>query len=110
MGSAMSLSLKEGVRIQGLRSEIVLAIIIANGIYQNHDLDCTVTSIIDGKHSASSLHYTGCAFDLRTRNIPNTALQGRIRMELAQALGQDFDVLLEVDHIHVEYQPGVMTA
>ena len=99
------LKLKEGVRAGGIRPETLLGIQVAASIYASHSIDCIVTSITDGVHSATSLHYAGAAFDLRIRHITATGLTARIRKEMQDALGTDYDVILESDHIHCEYQP-----
>ena len=51
--------------------------------------------------SVGSLHYAGCAVDLR---FPPDNAAG-LKAALAEALGGDYDVVLEADHIHVEFQP-----
>lgn len=66
--------------------------------------DCTITAGLDGKHSAGSLHYVGMALDFRTRVIPG-ADREPLRAKISARLGPDFDVVLEADHYHVEYQP-----
>lgn len=100
----MSLSLKAGVRIQGIRPETAVALQIIEGAYRDAGYPLTLTAAIDGKHMAGSLHYAGCAVDLRTRDIPPDKL-APLRQAIQDRLGQDFDVVLEGDHFHVEYQP-----
>ena len=68
-----------------------------------------VTSVVDGTHSWTSLHYPGCACDLRTRNLSARKVE-RARDDLAARLGSDFDVVVEyrnrrISHMHVEWQP-----
>lgn len=96
------MKLKPGVRILGLRAEIVIAMQIAESIAVRHGRELVVTSGIDGSHSRGSAHYKGDAFDMRIRFF--TTPQA-VRDDLAAALGADFDVVLETDHIHVEYDP-----
>lgn len=98
------LRLKPGVRVVGVRQEIVLAITIAHSVFAAHGYTCTVTSIVDGQHSAKSLHYPGCAFDARTRHLAD-GLAETIANELSEALGVDYDVVLEPTHLHIEFQP-----
>lgn len=98
------LKLKPGVRIIGLRPEIMLAVQVAASVYDKFGYDCVITSGTDGSHSRGSLHYAGQAVDLRTW-IVNVEHRRPIRDEIAAALGGDFDVVLESNHIHVEYQP-----
>ena len=96
-----TLSIKRGVRCFGVRPEIVLALQIAQHIYEAFDSNLVVTSLVEGEHTRASLHYTGCAVDLR---LPNERPQ-EVVATLQSALGDDFDVILESDHVHVEFQP-----
>ena len=63
--------------------------------------DVTVTSGCDGEHSMGSSHYIGKAFDIRIRDYP-----GKIKTwtdRIRQALGKRYFVLLEADHIHIQW-------
>ncbi len=100
------ISLKTDVKLHDLRGPIILLIMIAHGIYQKNGHNLVVTSLNDGKHSTTSLHYDGAAVDLRTTAagiLPDVIK--KIHAELKKAVVKDFDVILEEDHIHVEYQP-----
>lgn len=66
--------------------------------------DVVITSGNDGKHMKGSKHYSNNALDLRTWNIPNRDLPLFVKA-LAERLGPDYDVVLEDDHIHVEFDP-----
>jgi hypothetical protein len=98
------LSLKPGVRITGMRPEILLAAVAAMEVYKAAGHDLTITACVDGKHTTCSLHYAGAAIDLRTRDVPAGDVS-KLIAQIKAALGDDFDVLLEVDHIHIEFQP-----
>lgn len=67
--------------------------------------EMVITSVSDGVHRAGSRHYTGEAFDIRTRDLEVEVVLSLVR-ELKAALGKSFDVVLEVDHVHVEYDPS----
>ncbi len=95
---------KPGVRLFGLRPEMVVAILAAKTVYDNHNHEFVITSAVDSRHSPTSLHYVGAAIDIRTRHIPAHARQG-VSAEIAIALSHEFDVVLERDHIHIEFQP-----
>ncbi len=100
----MSVTLKAGVQLRGMTPQILLVIMVAEGVYGEHDYPLVVTSVCDGKHSWNSLHYVGMAIDFRTRHLAagdNLKITG----ELKACLGLEFDVVLETDHIHVEWQP-----
>ena len=96
------MKLKAWVRVQGIRPEIMLAIMVADQIWRElgqHGV--TVTSVIEGRHSSHSDHYRGDAIDLRIWDIDAKTAAGR----LEDGLGEDYFVLLENDHIHVSYRP-----
>lgn len=95
----------KNVRLDNLSSQITLAIFASAEIYKANGYDMTITSVSDGKHSRTSLHYTGQAVDLRIREIPESIVS-KIHAEIKKALANgDYDVLLESNHIHIEYQP-----
>lgn len=96
-------SLKLSVKAEGLKPEALLGMFIAKSVYESYkEPVMVITSITDGKHKEGSLHYKGLAFDLRLpRNIQPTIMANELRV----ALGSGFDVVLEADHIHVEFDP-----
>ena len=95
--------LKKGVRIRGLRPEVVLAAFMANEVCEKLGVEMVITSGTEGKHSWGSLHYSGCAFDFRKWNFSDNGVEAR--KMLSEKLGKEFDVVLERTHIHVEFQP-----
>jgi len=99
------MKLKRGVRIHGIRPEIVLALQVAEKVYDQYGYVMTITSVIDSKHSTASLHYVGAAVDLRIRNLSSKSIAQSIVNEIKTNLGDDFDVVLESNHIHIEFQP-----
>ena len=50
----------------------------------------------------SSFHYTDLAFDARTRHLLGSLIPV-IGQRLKEELGVNYDVIIEKDHIHVEY-------
>lgn len=78
-----------------------MALLIADGVYERNGENMTVTSLLDGEHMRASLHYVGAAGDL---GLPMQGVDHMI-FDLRTALGENYDVVLEPDHIHVEYQP-----
>ena len=98
------LFLKSDVRITGMRPEILLAAVAAMRVYETAGHDFMITACVDGKHMTGSLHYAGAAIDVRTRDIAPAEVQ-KLIAQIKACLGCDFDVLLEVDHIHIEFQP-----
>lgn len=98
------MELKDNVIPTSLKPETLLAIIITNDVYKLHGHSLTVTSIADGKHARQSLHYVGYAFDARTRMLTDDEIYS-ISNELRKRLTTDYDVVVESDHLHIEYQP-----
>ncbi len=109
---APSLCLKPHVQINGSHfdPEIRLIIDVARETAPTlTDETVWITSANDSKHKDGSAHYDDRAFDIRTKNIvgiadfPLVARQWVERMIVL--LGDAYDVLLEENHIHVEYDP-----
>lgn len=98
------MKIKKGAKIAGIRPEIVLAAMIADKIYSKYVDDSVLTEGTGGKHGRASLHYVGQAIDLRTSFFELDAAK-LVVVELKESLGDDFDVVLETDHIHIEFQP-----
>lgn len=98
------LRIKDGVSLEKLRPEIVVGLMVAASIYDSVAKDCTITSVNDSTHMAGSLHYEGLAVDLRISNLDPGQPQ-TLRDRIALAAGPDFDVVLEKDHIHMEWDP-----
>lgn len=109
---------KQGVKLETLRPEARRGLEIADTVLRcEYDLEGVVTSTNDGRHKRNSLHYKDLAFDLRlpsrlTKTPFNRDFDKMVHASLKQALGPDFDVILETHqlnkyqhHIHVEYDP-----
>ena len=67
-------------------------------------VDAVVTSGTDGKHGEHSKHYTCEAIDLRIFHIQPQFHQTLIQ-RCKELLGKDFDIVLESDHVHLEFDP-----
>ena len=67
-------------------------------------VNITITSGRGDKHSEKSRHFSGHAIDLRTRHLSLTQINAWIDA-IKEALGRDYDVIFEGNHIHVEYDP-----
>lgn len=103
----MRLQIKSGAgaaRVHGLTTPMVLAAFIAACVMDRHGVSAVITAGLDGKHMTGSLHYVGCAIDMRISDIPVESRE-TVRAELKADLGDDYDVVFEGDHIHVEFQP-----
>lgn len=92
--------IKPGVKLHP-QTVWAVAIPIIFQVYRDFGVEPVITSGIDGRHSRNSLHYSGMAFDFRTRHVPPGDLAALVAT-ITQALGDEFDVVLESDHLHVE--------
>lgn len=104
-------AIKEGVSISGLKPEILLAVVAAISVYQVYNLTVTITACKDGKHMDGSKHYIGQAVDLRLPSWYGLSAEAdKVVHKLLKAnLGNEYDVVLEGNHIHVEYDPPKTT-
>lgn len=96
--------IKNGVQLLGMQPQTLLAMVFAMGVCERHNTGFTITSVCDGKHARASLHYKGLAFDMRIRDMTG-ATKIDVFDELKRSLGEAYDVVLENDHIHCEYDP-----
>ena len=97
------MKIKPSVDLRGIKPELVVAMILCEPVVSRH-AEFVVTSVCDGKHMARSKHYEGLAMDIRTREIQPEMLKPCLE-EIKQALGPQYDVVLEGDHIHIEFDP-----
>lgn len=97
------MKLKQGVSLLGLTPQSCVGILVAYSIFREEGYDAVVTSGSEGSHKAKSKHYIGNAFDLRIGMV-DADKRPPLVAKLAAAL-PGFDVILEADHIHVEWDP-----
>jgi len=91
---------KLGVDISRLSRECRRSLKKVDALFAALRSEAVVTSTYEGNHSPSSLHYANAAYDIR---LAPDSVSGFVK--LREALGKDFDVVLEGDHYHVEYDP-----
>lgn len=96
------IKIKDGVDVRGLHSKIWDAIYLIEPFFSNHGTSITLTSALDGVHSHGSLHYVGCAVDIRIRDI---SFVNELFNLIKDLLPSGYDVVLEDTHIHIEWQP-----
>jgi len=96
--------LKTGVDITRLKRQIRRALNTIDRVFREEaDEELIITSTYEGNHSPSSLHYANLAIDARLPAKNPQALVRRLRVEL----GDNYDVVLEHTHIHVEHDPKI---
>lgn len=106
--------IQNGVKIYGLRPELVYCHIFVEKVFARHGIDCIPTSVTGKKHGSLSLHPVGYAEDIKTKHIMGSA---SARRDVIDAIVADLkkelpccDIVLEhyghaQEHIHVEYDP-----
>ena len=95
--------IKLGVSIEKLNRKARRGLEVVSAVFAEFGHEAIITSTYEGNHSPRSLHYANDAFDVRLP--PDGVL--RIAASLRERLGAAFDVVVEMDHIHVEYDPKV---
>jgi hypothetical protein len=97
------MKLKPGVKIEVVRPELIMGLMVANHIFAyEFNSEMVITACTDGVHMTGSKHYIGQAVDIRISNLSNPgAVVDRLKFELDGL----FDIVLEGDHIHMEYDP-----
>lgn len=93
--------IKAGVDISRLRPKIRKKLTQLNYVMKKYgEMELIITSTYEGDHSPGSLHYANLAIDIR-KPVRN----GKIKDWITETLGDDFDVVVEKKHIHIEYDP-----
>lgn len=98
------IKIKPGVKITGMKPEMILGLMAATEAYREMGYDTIVTSVMDGTHKVGSRHYSGLAVDLRIRHMER-GKAAEVRDKIHEAVGLWYDVILENSHIHIEYDP-----
>lgn len=105
---------KHGVRLTAdIHPVTSFVIFVVDAVYKDvvgHEAMCT--SADDRTHGPGSLHPHGAAWDFRTY-VENLPYRGRYKDNVLNTLvdrlqlylGPMFDVVLESDHIHIEFDP-----
>ncbi len=101
------MQIKKGVKIEGVRDPIFLAMLASDKLWLSYNVKegVVLTSVMDGTHKKGSKHYTGDAIDIRIWNLPENISYLQASSDLRTLLGRDYDVVLEKDHIHIEWDP-----
>ena len=91
----------------GLKPEITCTFTIIDEACASHGVRAILSSGVDRTHGAKSLHYAGLAVDVTWKGFQasDPIVRAAILAALVSALGSNYDVVLEDDHIHIEFQP-----
>jgi len=97
---------KHSVVHAGVQAPCWYALGVIEVCYRHRGFEVVVTSLADShENRPASLHNQGLACDIRIRNIPASTLAFIVSdiKEILEPVG--YDIVLENNHIHCEYQP-----
>lgn len=108
--NTINMQLKPGVKLRDLSPQMALANAVVKSVCDQFSVPCVITSANDATHSVKSLHYSGRALDYRTKYFQLNGHELAFRNAVKEALGDEFDVVLEAigtpnEHLHVEWDP-----
>lgn len=97
------MQLKKGVTLKGMSAVLFPAMLIIDQYFQSINKAFVITSITDSVHKVGSKHYKGEAFDFRISNLTTKEV---LTMQdcLISLLYGNYDVILEKDHFHIEFE------
>ena len=100
-GATARVRLKDGVQLDTLREPMWQVIYIASRVRRLlGESWLTVTDAVAPRSNPRSLHPEGLALDFRSSDLRDARKFAQV---LAWALGPSYKVILETDHIHVEF-------
>lgn len=97
--------IKSGVELGCLRIPAYAIIVETDTIFRRYGYQLVITGGCESAKDRilNTLHAKGLAIDFRTRHVPRS-LRPRIADALRRHLPDAFDVVLERDHLHVEFE------
>lgn len=108
----MAYRFKRGVDFRRLSGQTVLALVVAHDLNPKQEMWVTSIADSDPDRVSKSKHVVGDAFDIRTRGYTKqeieswaSLLQNTLDTGLINGKRQ-YDVVVESDHIHVEFDPA----
>ena len=95
------LKVKEGVRFVSSEAAMNVATMVVSEVCKEFGVDCVITC---GKeeHKDPSKHLVG-ALDFRTYDLESQQHKEQFADAVSYRLGSGFYVLLEINHLHVQY-------
>lgn len=96
---------KNGIDTSRLKPVILDKLFLIKAVYSEVRAEAIITSTYDSIHLPTSYHYLDLAIDLRLPSYytGNKADDVRVANRLKELLGFPYDVVLEGNHIHLEY-------
>ena len=99
------MKLKPGVSINKLHVSMRVVLRDVEAIFREHGHESVITGGDETpeKHSLASYHRYGMALDYRTFFLLDQQEKEQVTKEIAYKLGGHYTVVLESDHIHIQY-------
>ncbi len=91
-----------GVDYDGVKPQTIRAIVIATAVFAEFGYDCWVTSLVR-KGDTNSFHGYGLAVDVDASTEVSPASFEHMKDAIAFRLGDKYDVVYHLGHIHIEY-------
>lgn len=102
------MKLKPGASLRGVQWQMFDAAIIAEPIFVAAGQEFVITSGSDGQHpDKKNIHGQGLALDCRTHDLKDLSTITAVADMVRRALNPAYDVVVEKDHIHIEYDPKI---
>ncbi len=84
---------------------VIIVAAVANAKEEMKLGDLVVTSMNDSVHMRGSLHYSDQAVDFRTHDLSHDVVREWAKVA-SRRLGPAYQLIIEKDHLHVEFDPG----
>lgn len=101
------MKIKPGAKLSNsLQPEILCIFPIIENLCGKYGVEFVITEGVGGRHREDSKHYEGMAIDMRSRDFPDGStgtVCSSFCHELRELLGSDYDIVMESNHIHIEY-------
>lgn len=99
--------LKVHPSLKGIQPEMSSVFPVIDETYESLGYEAWLTSGTEGEHNPGSLHPKGLATDWRTNHMREDLvpiLVARLKKNLG-GVRSEYDVVVEDDHLHVEFDP-----
>lgn len=101
------MKIKKGVQLAGLDKRMRVPLIAAELAYKDLGYEMTITSGLEGTHSAGSLHYYGLAVDIRTGDLEEEdhvyKIVEKIKQRLMEWRIDDIHFVVHPTHLHMQF-------
>lgn len=93
----------KGAKLLGIKPEMIPVFIITNEVFRHYSAEAVLTEGTGGIHR-TIVHPLGMATDWGLSKL-GKSVDKSIKSRLKAKLGDQYDVILESDHFHIEFDP-----